>query len=268
MWFVRMLRVAFPYRKGYAVATRVPLIGGVVEKMLFEGDDLIALPIEKVISVGEDIRDPGAVVAPSEVVRHFVNKAGFIWIMDNCICRQSTRCADYPVDLGCVFLGEAAKDINPRLGRPATREEALDHLRRCREAGLFHLVGRNKLDTFWLKVGPGDRLLTICNCCTCCCLWSILPDVAERIGSKYTRMPGVSVIVTDRCTGCGTCADTARCLARAIEVRDGRAYISEDCRGCGHCAEVCPQGALEVVVDDSEFIKRAIERIESKVDVR
>ena len=228
----------------------------------------MAIPLEQVVHVGEEVLDPGAAVAPSEVVEHFVRKAGFIWIMDNCICRQSTKCKDYPVDLGCVFLGEAARDINPRLGRPASKEEAIDHLKCCREAGLFHLVGRNKLDTFWLKVGPGDRLLTICNCCTCCCLWSILPDVAERIGSKYTRMPGVSVAVTEKCTGCGTCVESAACLARAIEIRDGRAVKSEACRGCGRCAEVCPQGAIEVVVEDSEFVRRSIARIESKVDVR
>jgi hypothetical protein len=77
--------------------------------------------------------------------------------MNSCICREAERCEDYPIDLGCLFLGEAALGINPQLGRRVTKEKALQHVRRCREAGLVHLIGRNKLDTMWLGVGPGDR---------------------------------------------------------------------------------------------------------------
>jgi hypothetical protein len=90
--------------------------------------------------------------------------------MNTCLCRDAKQCKDYPIDLGCLFLGEAALGINPRLGRGVTKREALEHIRRCREAGLVHLIGRNKLDTVWLGVGPGDKLLTICHCCPCCCL--------------------------------------------------------------------------------------------------
>ncbi|MDY6794139.1 MAG: hypothetical protein SWK76_02475 [Actinomycetota bacterium] len=58
--------------------------------------------------------------------------------------------------------------INPKLGRRVTREEAREHVRRCREAGLFHIIGRNKIDMVWLNIRLGQRLLTICNCCPCC----------------------------------------------------------------------------------------------------
>jgi len=54
-------------------------------------------------------------------------------------------------------MGAAAMGIHPRFGRPVDRDEALDHVRRCREAGLVHLVGRNRLDTVWLGVGPPQR---------------------------------------------------------------------------------------------------------------
>ena len=77
--------------------------------------------------------------------------------------------------------------------------------RRCR-AGLVHLIGRNKLDSVWLGAGPSHKLMTICNCCPCCCLWRMIPQLDPAIGAKVTRMPGVSVTVTDRCAGCGTCA--------------------------------------------------------------
>jgi len=91
---------------------------------------------------------------------------------------DSTGCKDYPMDLGCIFLGEAVKEINPKFGRMATVEEALEHAKKCRDAGLVHLIGKNKLDTVWLNAGPGDKLMTICNCCPCCCLWKILPDIS------------------------------------------------------------------------------------------
>jgi ferredoxin len=267
MWFVRMLRAGFPYRKIMAGFTRMPVVGAVAERMLFEGDDLMILPREQVLKVGEEVESGEEVVLPSRVVEHFIEKASFHWIMNECICRRSTGCEDYPVDLGCVFLGEAARGINPRLGRRVTREEALEHATRCREAGLYHLVGRNKLDTFWLNVGPGERLLTICNCCTCCCLWRILPVVSGSISSKLTRMPGLTVKVSERCIGCGTCVKEADCIAEAISVDGSRAVIGAECRGCGRCAEVCPESAIEVILEDSEFVERSIERISGKVDV-
>jgi ferredoxin len=268
MWMVSMIRAGVPYRRQLARLTRVPGLGRAIEYLLFEEDDLMILPRESVITVGEDVTaGVEDVVLPAELTEYFIEKAGFIWIMDNCICRQSLKCEDYPIDLGCMFLGEAARGINPKLGREANREEALQHLRRCRQAGLFQLVGRNKLDSVWLGVKPGNRLLTICNCCTCCCLWRILPVVSGSISSKLTKMPGVAVEVSDRCVGCGTCLEKAGCLAGAISLVGGRAVISPDCRGCGRCAEVCPEGAIDVSIDDSDFISRSIDRISSSVDV-
>lgn len=267
-WFIWMLKKGFPLRSMWAALTRVPVLGAGIEKMLFEGDDLIVFPRESVLRVGRDLTGEGEeVFLPSVVVDGLVEKASFHWLMNNCICREATGCEKHPVDLGCLFLGEAARGIDPRLGRPVTGQEAREHLRRCREAGLFHLVGRNKLDTFWLDVGPGNRLLTICNCCTCCCLWRMLPHLSDRINSSFNRMPGLRVEVTDRCTGCGTCVQRVDCIARALSVSGGRAVIGEACRGCGRCAEACPNGAIELTIEDSGFLRAAMERIETSVDV-
>ena len=115
-------------------------------------------------------------------------------------------------------MGEAVHGINPNLGRLVSKEEAHEHVRKCREAGLVHLIGRNKLDAVWLNVGPGDKLLTVCNCCPCCCLWKILPDVNPEIGRKITKMAGVNVEVTDRCVGCGTCIQENICFVDAIRL--------------------------------------------------
>jgi len=265
-WFVQVIKKAFPGRFLAARATQTPIIGNALERWLFEGDNLIYLPQDHIIEVNRSVDFLGEMVLPSQVVEHFIEAANTHWIMNACICRQASDCEDYPIDMGCLFLGEAAAGINPELGRPVTKEEALAHVRRCRAAGLVHLIGRNKLDTVWLGVGPGDRLLTICNCCPCCCLWRMLPQIAEQIGAKVTGMPGVTVRVTDGCAGCETCTQGV-CFVNAIHVMDGRAVISDACRACGRCVEVCPQEAIEILIADQRYVKQAIARISPLVDV-
>jgi len=228
---------------------------------------LIYLPLDRTISIHEDIVPPVDVVLPSRVVDQFIQNASVHWIMDFCICRESSRCEDYPRQYGCIFLGEAARNINPRLGRLVSKEEALNHARRCREAGLVHLIGRNKLDVVWLGAGPGEKLLTICNCCPCCCLWKMLPEVDPQIGAKVTRLPGVEVRVTERCLGCGTCSQGA-CFVKAIRVVDGRAQIDSSCRGCGRCVEACPNEAIELTIDEAAGVEEALQRLSQRVDVR
>lgn len=266
LWFVQLLKRAFPGRFIAARATRLPLLGNLLDGWLFEGDDLIYLPRDRVIPINQSVALHADMVLPSQVVSHFIQQANTHWIMNACICRDASGCDDYPVDLGCLFLGAAAAGINPRLGRRVTKTEALDHVRRCREAGLVHLIGRNKLDTIWLGVGPGERLLTICNCCPCCCLWRILPHTSSSVSAKVARMPGVVVQVTERCEGCGTCTVDV-CFVDAIHMRANRAVITDTCRGCGRCVSVCPQTAIELAIKDERGVEPSIARISSLVDV-
>jgi ferredoxin len=270
VWVVNLIKRAFPGRFGAAALTQVPGIRRLIDHGLFAGDDIIYLPqdtmVRQAVQVGQSVEHLGNTVLPSQVVQRFIEQANYHWIMDTCICRDASRCEDYPVDLGCLFLGEAVLQINPQLGRRVTKEEALKHARRCREAGLVHLVGRNKLDTVWLGASPGHRLLTICNCCPCCCLWRMIPHLDPSIGDKVSRMPGVSITVTSRCVGCGTCTQDV-CFVDAIHLEGGQAVISQACRGCGRCIEVCPERAIILSVDDGQFVERTFERLSALVDV-
>ncbi len=265
-WLVSLIKKAYPGRFLAVRATRVPVLGHLLDRWLFAGDDVMYLPQDRVVSINEAVDVPGEMVLPSQVVAYFIEQSSARWIMNDCLCRASAGCQEYSVDLGCLFLGEAAEGINPELGRRVSKEEALAHVARCREAGLVHLIGRNKLDTVWLGVGPGDRLLTICNCCPCCCLWGILPHLPPRIGAKTTRMPGVTVAVNGRCLGCGTCTQNV-CFVDAIHLVDGQAVVGEACRGCGRCVDVCPQDAIELCIDTEQSVAQSIARITPLVDV-
>lgn len=265
-WIKYLINKTFSQRFFWARVTRYPIIGKMIDHALFDGDDIFYLPTDKTIPVNESVEAPEGMMAPSAIVEHFINQASHHWIMDFCICRDSTRCKDYPVELGCIFLGEAVKEINPRFGRMVSAEETIAHARKCRDAGLVHLIGRNKLDSVWLNAGPAERLMTICNCCPCCCLWGLVTDLTPKIGNKITSMPGVEVTVSEDCTGCGICAEGI-CFAEAIQVTNGRAEISLECRGCGRCVEICPEEAIQLTFNGESDFDTIQKRLDELVDL-
>ncbi len=265
--FVFFLEKMFPYRFLVAKMTRVPLMREIIDKMFFDQTNLTALPKDSIVEINleKSIKPPDNIVLPSQVVEYFIRKTNYRFIMNFCLCREANQCKNHPIEFGCLFLGEAARGINPDFGREATVEEALVYVQKCRASGLIHLIGRDKIDETWLGVGSKGKLLTICNCCSCCCLWKILSDLDPRISSKVKRMPGVEVTVTEKCTGCGTCIKY--CFVHAIKVQDGHAIIGVDCKGCGRCADRCPNNAIRVTINDKQFLQKIIDRIESSVDV-
>lgn len=266
VWFVNFLKYIYPTRHSLARMTRIPLIGKLVDHFLFRGDEMYILPRDRTIQVNEELDQPQSMVIPSQVVEHFINKANHHWIMDFCICRDGDQCQDYPRDLGCLFLGEPVLQINSKMGRLVSKEEALEHVEQCRQAGLVHTIGSNRLDSVWLGVHPTEEMMTICNCCPCCCLWGLVTDLTPVIGDKLTSMPGIKVWVTDECTGCGVCQDGI-CFAEAIHVLDGQARVTPACRGCGRCVEICPEGAIKLTIDGSENVKEILKRLDDLVDL-
>jgi len=269
VWIVSLLKKSFSLRFVGAEMTRLPVLGRVMERALFDDDRtddaLFYLPKDKVL-INQKIEDQENLVVPSSVVVHFINQAKYVFLMDKCICREAADCQDYDHDLGCIFLGEAVLDINPKLGRLVDKETALAHVARAHKAGLVHLIGRDKIDAVWMGVTPSTKLMTICNCCPCCCLYKFIPNLAPRLQKKIERMPGVHVEVTEDCNGCGACT-RGSCFINAISLVDGKAVISDDCRGCGNCAEVCPQNAIQVIVEREDYAEVAIERLSQAVDI-
>ncbi len=239
----------------------------------FPEDDMAYLPMDRamdrIIKVDEAVPEPGQSALPSQVLEHFIRNASHRCIMNFCICRESLTCKDYPIELGCLFLGDAAAQIHPELGRQATVEEALEYAQKCREAGLIHLVGRDKLDIFWLEVGPDEKLLTVCNCCPCCCLHRAAKYLTGEPAKKVSVIPGIHVKVTDACAGCGACTEEAVCIFGAIAMEEDHAVIDEEnCRACGRCVDICPEKAITLVIEDPAYIEHTIERFSKIVDYR
>lgn len=270
MWVVEFLKRHFNLRFIGAEMTKWPILGRMMERALFNGhqtgDALFYLPRDRVV-IQENIENQQSLVVPSKVVEYFISEAKYAFLMNTCICRDAAGCQDYDHQIGCIFLGEAVLDINPALGRIVDKETALAHAKRARDAGLVHLVGRDKIDAVWMGVEPSTKLMTICNCCPCCCLFKFIPNLAPKLANKIERMPGVHVEVAEECTGCGLCTEDV-CFIDVIHIEDGRAVIAEDCRGCGKCAEVCPVGAIKVIIDRSDYVDHAIQRLSEAVDVR
>ena len=260
--YTRLIEKFFPYRFKIAKLTKIPLVKKIFKKMLFETNDLTYIPHDEIIEIelNEKIDSFENIVVPSKIVEHFINESSFRFIMDFCICRESMSCKNYPIELGCLFMGEAAKKIPLELGKEATKEEALDHVKKCRDAGLVHLIGRDKLDETWLGVGSKIPLVTVCSCCECCCLWKMKPLLHEELSSTIKKMPGIEIEVTDNCTGCGSCTKDV-CFTDGIQIKDGKAVLSSECVICGRCAENCPEQAIKITIKDADFIQQTIDRV-------
>ena len=265
MWFFNAMKLVYRRRKLAAIITNIPIIGDIIERMCFSGDNLYCLPKDNVIQINQDLGQRKEIVLPSKIAESFIEKTEYHWLMNFCMCRESNKCKDYPRELGCLFLGKAALQINPKLGRRVSKKTAIEHLKKCRELGLVHFIGKVKGDSMWLGAKPERKLLTICSCCPCCCISALIQYMAPQIAKGYQKMPGVEVQVTDRCIGCGTCKDF--CFVSAIEIVDNRATIGTICRGCGRCVEACPRQAIELTLTDDQFVQKTIKSISGCVDL-
>ncbi|MEW6553080.1 MAG: hypothetical protein AB1384_02180 [Actinomycetota bacterium] len=217
------------------------------------------------IPVNESIEHAGGTPMPISVVDHFINRAGHHVIIDFCPCRRSFQCKDFPIDRGCLFIGEGAREIAPHIGRRVSREEALAYLHEGAGMGLVPMIGRIDFDAVMTGVSKPDRLMTICQCCPCCCLITPLHYAPRGVRDIITRLEGIEVAVTADCTACGACVDA--CIFRQMRLDGGKAEVGEECKGCGRCAAACPEKAVRITVKDPGYIEACIERISANVDV-
>lgn len=267
-WLLPIIKLTFPRNpKQGAWLLKIPAFNRWVEKNFFEGDHIITLPRKSELQINKELGDPDQMVLPLELLDYIIDKMEHHVIMNFCICRRSMGCKDYPIDYGCLFMGEPTLGINPEWGRRVTKQEAKDYMRKAEEKGFIHFIGRSKLDTKWLGIGPGDKLMTVCSCCPCCCITRGMVYADESLSSKVVKAPGLKVFITDECTACGKCTDKI-CFTEAISLDGDRAVIDDrKCRGCGRCVRVCPQKAIKITIDKDVFMKESVKQLKNAVYV-
>ncbi len=262
----RFLLKAFPIWQPvtdfWAKTTNWPVLGKYA-RMLHNKKhyDVTFIPINKELETAE------STIVPKQIALKMIQRSCHRVILKVCLCRVGCGCEDYPMEFGCLFLGESTKHIDPSMGKAVTVEEAEEYLERCIEKGLIPQIGRVDADPFMLGLKEWDRFLTLCFCCPCCCVAMrnakrFSPLVTDRMHS----LEGLEIKVTDDCDGCGKCENN--CFSSAISVNGEKAQINDNCKGCGICASACPQKAIEISVSDEEkMMKSFFSKMDSYVDI-
>ena len=220
------------------------------------------------IPINIELRQPENVLMPRRLVERLVSSASDRFILDRCICRDLLKCANHPQNIGCMALGTPVRHIHPSHGRIATAAEAVDHVRRAAGAGLIANIAHTWIDPVAFGLPRFDRLMFICFCDDCCCLYRThMKKRGPNLDRAYKKLPGISITIdAGRCTGCGICA--RECFVGAIEMKDGKALIGEDCKGCGRCVDHCAEGAISLWLDgEEELFQNMMARVARVADI-
>jgi Pyruvate/2-oxoacid:ferredoxin oxidoreductase delta subunit len=219
--------------------SRVPVIGGPIGRIV-GGRNL------KVITIPLDLRLQSEYsILPPDAAHRLVESASYIAGLDVCICRESRHCTDYPLDAGCMFLGEGARTIRYKGAHEITKAEALDRLERAKRLGLVN-------NAIWssneMKILGADekRTVELCSCCPCCCLMFKTRNGSRAFTDSFKGFGICKVVNADECTHCTNCERA--CPFRAIHAnRQSEPYIDVSiCKGCGRCEIACKHAVLKV----------------------
>lgn len=171
---------------------------------------------------------------------------GASFAVNDCVCKKEERIlgngCDYPLEV-CLAISPIPGlfDRQP-WGRPISKEEAYDVLRKAEEAGLVHMTS---------NIESGHSF--ICNCCGCCC--GVLKGITKLGLKGVVNSDYYAEISAEDCNCCGVCAEAA-CQVDAIVYEDDAYHVDrERCIGCGLCINICPlDGILLEHKEEAEII--------------
>jgi Pyruvate/2-oxoacid:ferredoxin oxidoreductase delta subunit len=213
----------------------------------------------RTVPIHQTVEDPRTVM-PYEDVARLLDSFEF-YSVSTCCCRHrkdldpDSEGCDHPKQNCLHFDGLGKYIVESGLGREITRAEAETILQQAADAGLVHGASN------WLKPD------TICNCCTCCCMWM---EGFHRLGHHRSLDPSNYCLRTrpETCKACGLCLK--RCPMNAIALEEtaeasnkkgAAATVDlELCLGCGVCVHKCPTSSLT--------LERVAEPVEPPRDVR
>ncbi|MFZ2097514.1 MAG: 4Fe-4S binding protein [Anaerolineales bacterium] len=218
------------------------------------------IPVNEVITQGEQI------VLPYTLLMQLVEQASACFIMSECVCRRHEDCQTYPIDLGCLFLGDGAAQIHSSMGEACDVAKAKRHIQRGMEAGLYPLIAHTMIDALTLGI-PYRRMLTICFCCECCCVVQRgMQKGPKSLLQVIQPLPGLRLTVGEECGACGLCIE--KCPVGAISTNHRGVEIGEGCKGCGICVHECPNEAIKMEIDGNQDLLEGFrERMISYADI-
>jgi Pyruvate/2-oxoacid:ferredoxin oxidoreductase delta subunit len=204
----------------------------------FKGPSKVTFPTTRVIPVDRKVQ-AGNTIHTYDQVATYIGKYEPLAV-STCFCRHQAKLIDEKDDCGkpnevCMQFGMGAQFVIDRgIGRKISKEEALDILKNCEEAGLVHsTINRQEID--WL-----------CNCCDdhCVILQKALaqpkPGLALNSGFQPVRNP-------ELCKACGVCVERCPPAALTMDERDVPKADLDRCIGCGVCASGCPEDAITLI---------------------
>ena len=260
--------------KKYGWLTRLPILKQLHRKKNApRGYDIEAAQI---IPVNLNIGDYETQVIPLKLMDYFIDKAGTIVIVQ-CPCRVTNDCQNHSKDLGCVWMGRGAANLDLKNlpggsnGRYATKEEAKAHVRLALKDGLIPALGKLRGDAKAYNVLEyEDEFMNFCFCCSCCCITAGYKYGNSDYKKYIKRMKGVKMVTDNKkCIGCGTCFKV--CIYDGLKMVKGKSVHTDNCIACGRCEQVCPEGAISTVFDENIDIDKVmdeiIQRYEKIVDI-
>jgi len=222
----------------------------------------------RVLPINTVIEDEHRIL-PYEEVKKLLDTYTYFSV-SHCPCRVKkslvTAVPDkFPTEVCLHFDRLGRYTVENGLGREITREETGEILEKCADVGLIHSISNQ-------QEGPD----TICNCCSCCCMWF---EAVKRLKHSGGLVPSNFHISVNQetCSGCGLCVK--RCPMEALKLEDMpsakvRKSIVKDkdkgertltnktgkvssantdlCIGCGVCAYKCQSKSLSLIRNEAE----------------
>jgi len=212
-------------------------------------------------SVGEIVNE----ILPQQVLNDMIETYSFHFVMDKCICRTGYKCKNFTHEVGCMFMGETAKKLPPGLGRKVNKEQAHAHVKKAVGLGLIPMTGKVNVDNLGFLTPDTKELFSVCFCCHCCCMMGYYKHSPEHQKKIFKPVEGLHVRVNQNCIGCGTCIET--CIFDNITIQNEAAHHLDHCIGCGRCQTTCPNNAVDISVNNPNYVNDVKNRLKSFVKI-